>query len=117
MPDTEAVQFEKDKVCYAQNCETFRSLNELMWQVPLIAITVTGGLWFGVGTISNLGRISKTAILFLTWMVNWGLIAVLYRVRYIMGEYIVMRAFGFMLFMSGLLSLIGAIMSVCGVRI
>ena len=55
--DEEKMQFEKEKVCYEQNCQTFRSLNQLMWQVPIIAMTVTGGLWFGVGTFSSLGNI------------------------------------------------------------
>ena len=29
-------QFERDKVCYVQNCEQMRSLNQVMWQVPLV---------------------------------------------------------------------------------
>jgi len=29
---------------YNQNSENFRSLNQLMWQIPLIAMSLTGGL-------------------------------------------------------------------------
>lgn len=33
-------QFEKDKICYEQHSESFRNLNNQMWQVPIIAMTV-----------------------------------------------------------------------------
>lgn len=41
-------QFERDKTCYEQHSESFRNLNNQMWQVPIIAMTLTGGLWFGI---------------------------------------------------------------------
>jgi hypothetical protein len=45
-------EFERQKLCYEQNCEQMRSLNQIMWQVPIIAMTLTGGLWYGVATLS-----------------------------------------------------------------
>lgn len=80
-------QFEKDKISYEQNCEMFRSLNQIMWQVPLIAMTLTGGLWFGVSKIGD-ELIFKIALLALAAIGNLALCVVLWRVRYIMGEYL-----------------------------
>jgi hypothetical protein len=50
----ENIQFERDKVCYEQNCEHMRSLNQIMWQVPMIAMTLTGGLWYAVATMKGM---------------------------------------------------------------
>jgi len=80
-------QFEKDKICYEQNCEMFRSLNQIMWQVPLIAMTLTGGLWFGVSIIDG-DVLRQSALLLLATVGNFALCVVLWRVRYIMGEYL-----------------------------
>jgi protein strawberry notch len=41
------------KEAYEQNYQQFRSLNQIMWQIPVLAMTLTGGLWFGVSTIDN----------------------------------------------------------------
>ena len=38
---------------FEQNHETFRSLNHQMWQIPLISMTLTGGLWFGVSKVDG----------------------------------------------------------------
>ena len=31
-----------------------RSLNQIMWQVPMIAMTLTGGLWYAVATMKGM---------------------------------------------------------------
>ncbi len=36
------------KEAYIQTCEDFRALNKIMWQIPVLAMTLTGGAWFGV---------------------------------------------------------------------
>ena len=46
--------FEREKVCYEQNFEQARSLNGQMNQVPVLAMTLTGGLWFAAGVTENL---------------------------------------------------------------
>jgi len=137
--DAQTIQFERDKVCYEQNCETFRALNTLMWQVPIIAMTITGGLWFGIGSVSGLGIAAKGGVLLLSFIVNYGLIVVLRRIRYVMTEYlkitekfnpdghalapgdswftrshVVINTFSLMLGLSGLMSLIGVILLACG---
>lgn len=72
---------------YQQNVETFRSLNQLMWQIPLIAMTLTGGLWFGVSR-SDASPVLQLSLLGLAAVGNAVLIVVLGRLRYIMGEYL-----------------------------
>jgi len=72
---------------YNQNWETFRSLNSLMWQIPLIAMTLTGGLWFGVSTVKDMPYFAA-GLLFLAGCGNVGLMLTLRRLRYIMQRYL-----------------------------
>lgn len=72
---------------YNQNWETFRSLNNLMWQIPLIAMTLTGGLWFGVSTVKDMPFFAA-GLLFLACCGNIGLMLTLRRLRYIMAQYL-----------------------------
>ena len=54
---------------YEQNYEQFRSLNQIMWQIPVLAMTLTGGLWFGVSSIQDSGidkQINGPAVLALS---------------------------------------------------
>lgn len=80
-------RFECDKTCYEQNCEQFRSLNQVMWQVPVIAMTLTGGLWFGAASVGEMPGFQYLLLLFGV-LANLGLIVVLTRVRYVMGQYL-----------------------------
>lgn len=72
---------------YNQNWETFRSLNSLMWQIPLIAMTLTGGLWFGVSTVKDMPYFAA-GLLLLAGCGNIGLMLTLRRLRYIMEQYL-----------------------------
>lgn len=88
---TNAVTDEQAKAlqlaAYNQNWETFRSLNTLMWQIPLIAMTLTGGLWFGVSTVKDMPYF-VAGLLFLAGCGNIGLLLTLRRLRYIMAQYL-----------------------------
>src|SRR6266498_110400 len=85
--------FERAKTSYEQNCEQFRSLNQVMWQVPVIAMTLTGGLWFGAATVGDMPGF-QYLLLLLAALANLGLVVVLSRVRFVMGEYLnVIKAF------------------------
>lgn len=79
--------FERDKVCYEQNFEQFRSLNQIMWQVPVIATTLTGGLWFGAASVGRMPGF-QYLLLLLAAISNLGLIVVLTRVRFVMEAYL-----------------------------
>jgi len=82
-------KFDDDKfiAAYNQNAEHFRSLNGLMWQIPLIAMTLTGGLWFGVSKVEA-NKAFQVCLLLLAAVGNMGLIIALGRLRYIMGCYL-----------------------------
>lgn len=75
---------------FNQNSETFRALNALMWQVPLIAMTLTGGLWFGVSSISKDSDLAflRPGLLLLAGVGDLLLIVILERLRHIIGEYL-----------------------------
>jgi hypothetical protein len=74
--------FERDKVTFEENSEHLRSLNTILWQVPLIAMTLTGGLWFGVSQEGMVGDMRRLLLLF-AGLANLGLIVVMIRVRYV----------------------------------
>lgn len=88
MADRGQIEHERGLAAFDQNSQTFRSLNQLMWQIPIIAMTLTGGLWFGVSKTGS-SPIFQFCLLFLAFAGNIGLIFVLGRLRYIMGEYLV----------------------------
>lgn len=72
---------------FNQNHENFRSLNQLMWQIPLIAMTLTGGLWFGVSRADGF-LFFQLALLVLAGIGNLSLILVLSRIRFVMDCYL-----------------------------
>lgn len=86
--DDREIQFERDKICYEQNCEAFRALNQFMWQVPVIAMTLTGGLWYGVATLNEMKGVIKALLLMLAALGDLAFIVVLVRVRAVMGTYL-----------------------------
>jgi SAM-dependent methyltransferase len=77
----------QDLAAYDQNSQTFRSLNQLFWQIPVIGMSLTGGLWFGVAK-ADASPWFQLGLLFIAGVGNFALIFVLFRLRYIIGEYI-----------------------------
>ena len=76
-----------EKEAYEQNYQQFRSLNQIMWQIPVLAMTLTGGLWFGVSKIENNSLLA--CLLLLTAIVgNLSLVVVLRRFRFVMSQYL-----------------------------
>ncbi|WP_420412216.1 class I SAM-dependent methyltransferase [Roseibium sp.] len=72
---------------YQQNYLHFRSLNQIMWQIPVLAMTLTGGLWFGVSRITE-NPLLVTALLSTATLGNLIFLAVLFRFRHVMGCYL-----------------------------
>jgi SAM-dependent methyltransferase len=72
---------------YEQNYLQFRSLNQIMWQIPVLAMTLTGGLWFGVSHLQENPGLRAT-LLFTAFLGNIALSVVLYRFRHVMGCYL-----------------------------
>lgn len=80
-------EFERDRSTYEQHFEQFRSLNQTMWQIPVIAMSLTGGLWFGAAKVSDMPGF-QYSLLVLAALANFGLIVVLTRLRYVMSKYL-----------------------------
>jgi hypothetical protein len=87
MIDLHEVQYDQKKTCYEQNFEQFRSLNQTMWQVPVIGMTLTGGLWYGSANLHDMG-LTPYLLLGLAAVADIGLVVVLTRIRYVMGCYL-----------------------------
>ena len=86
MSDTD---FEREKLCYEQNCEHARSLNRQMNQVPVLAVTLTGGLWLAGGLNEHLvAREIQFALIFFSGLCNLGLLLAAIRIRDVFESYI-----------------------------
>lgn len=68
------------KTIYEQNCEHFRSLNDIMWRVPILVMSLTGGLGIVVATF-DLSDPTRRAILIFAGIINLAFILVLFRLR------------------------------------
>ena len=85
----------REESCYVQNCEQFRCLNAQMNRVPALAMTLTGGLWFGAGA-TDLGAANtddqdsliRFALLMLAGFSNLALILIVFRTRDVMASYL-----------------------------
>lgn len=62
-------------------------MNQIMWQIPVIAITLTGGLWWAVSTQQGISVFRVPALL-LGAVLDITLIIVLSRVRYVMAAHL-----------------------------
>lgn len=82
--NAQEISFEKDKLSYVQHSESFRHLNSQMWQVPIIAMTLTGGLWFGVFSSKIISDFVSGGLLVFAGICDLLFILVLFRVRFIM---------------------------------
>lgn len=69
------------EVIYLEAGQHMRSLNALFWQIPGLAIAVTGGLWFGASTLMEPG--ARRLVLSFTALADFLLIFVLFRMRYL----------------------------------
>jgi hypothetical protein len=71
------------KAVYEQRCEDFRSLNGILWQTPLIIMTLTGGLWFAVASFA-LSDAARSMLLLFACAANLLMIGALVRLRWVM---------------------------------
>lgn len=85
LPESE--KFERDKLSYEQNFEQFRAMNAIMWQVPVLAITITGGFWYAAIAVPESADMSRWLFL-ICGALDLALIWVLIRIRYVMGCYL-----------------------------
>jgi hypothetical protein len=83
-----ANDFAREQACYEQNFEHARTLNTQMNQVPVLAMTLTGGLWFGAGVVSNLDAEFRFALLIFAGLCDLALILAILRVRDVFESYL-----------------------------
>lgn len=79
---------ERERVHFEQSCETLRSLNQTMWQIPFLAMTLTGGLWYAVLNMKVEQEFEAAVALFFGFLANTLLVLVIHRVRDVMQVYI-----------------------------
>lgn len=72
---------------FEQNHASFRSLNTQMWQIPLISMTLTGGLWFAVSGTSDFPMF-QVALLALAGAGNIALAIIIVRLRFVMNQHL-----------------------------
>tara|TARA_B100000780_G_C21122099_1_gene454609 strand:- start:2984 stop:3487 length:504 start_codon:yes stop_codon:yes gene_type:complete len=77
----------REQLCYQQNFEQARSLNEQMNRVPVLAVTVTGGLWFGAGVVDGVDEMIRFLLVLLAGFSNLALIFALTRIRDVFQSY------------------------------
>jgi len=87
VPTAEQIEHHIRLAAFEQNHLSFRSLNQQMWQIPLISMTLTGGLWFGVSRVEDF-PLFQFALLFLAAAGNAALFIVIHRLRYVMERYL-----------------------------
>lgn len=87
-------EFEREKVCYEQNFKQARSLNAQMNQIPTLAITLTGGLWFAAGVTEKMQTPMRFGLLLFAGVCDIGLGLAILRVRDVFRSYLEkLRAF------------------------
>ena len=86
-PTQEQVEHDMRQAAFQQNHLAFRSLNQQMWQIPLISMTLTGGLWFGVSRVEDF-PLFQLALLLLAAAGNAALFVVILRLRFVMEQYL-----------------------------
>ncbi|SRR5581483_2520704 len=84
---TDDNDYERQKVCYEQNFQQARSLNLQMNQVPVLAMTLTGGLWFGAGVTEHIPTEIRFALLVFAGLCNLALILAVLRIRDVLENY------------------------------
>ena len=82
-------QYRKRELVGLEAGQHLRALNSIMWQVPGMAIAITGGLWFGVTTINN--DPPKVCILIFAAMVDLITVPVIFRLRGVIEKQILVQ--------------------------
>lgn len=94
--------FNRKRVCYEQNFQQARSLNDQMNRLPALAITLTGGLWFGASLTQNIDTAIRFGLLFFAGVCNLALVLAAVRIRDVLESYLEqIRAFDPESFASG----------------
>jgi hypothetical protein len=78
--------YKKEELQYVEAGQHLRSLNQLMWQVPSLAIALTGGLWYGATLVGD--ETTRRLLLGFSAGVDLLTIITLLRLRSVIGVHI-----------------------------
>lgn len=78
----------REQSCYVQNFEQARSLNGQMNNVPVLAMTLTGGLWFAAGVTEHISPEIRFLLLLFAGFCNLALILAAIRIRDVFHSYL-----------------------------
>jgi len=85
----EVQQFEREKLAFDQNNQNLQQLNGILWRIPLFAMALTGGLWFGINNYQpGANRIIPILLLLFAAFANVVFSWILFRVRDLIGAHI-----------------------------
>ncbi len=73
--------FKRQELIYLEAGQHLRSLNGLLWQVPGLAIAITGGLWYATTNLQIVSDLPKIFALIFVGIFNLLTIVVIWRLR------------------------------------
>lgn len=79
-------EYKKQELAFVEAGQHIRSLNVILWQVPSMAIAITGGLWYGISLFDQ--EAVKIAALILTSLVDLVTVRIIWRLRAVMSKYL-----------------------------
>jgi len=77
----------RERISYEQNFQHVRALIPVTYQIPALAITITGGLWFGVLQTKSIPAFGYL-FLALACIMNVGFFLIMWRLGQIIGIYL-----------------------------
>lgn len=83
-------RYRKAELAYLEAGQHMRSLNQIMWQVPSMAIAITGGIWYGVTTLED--GTPKILALCFAGLFDLLTVPVVLRIRWVVGDHIKKQA-------------------------
>lgn len=72
-------EYRRHELQYLEAGQHLRSLNQLMWQVPGMAIAITGGLWYGATTVDS--ETARAWVFGFVATVDLLIVAIIWRLR------------------------------------
>ncbi|MET3139339.1 hypothetical protein AAKU61_003720 [Undibacterium sp. GrIS 1.2] len=79
-------EYKKQELVFVEAGQHIRSLNVTLWQVPSMAIAITGGLWYGISLFDQ--EAVKIAALIFTSLVDLVTVRIIWRLRAVMSGYL-----------------------------
>lgn len=79
-------EYKKQELVFVEAGQHIRALNVTLWQVPSMAIAITGGLWYGISLFDH--EAVKIAALIFTSLVDLVTVRIIWRLRSVMSGYL-----------------------------